>query len=115
LSLDLFYKLELLNDSLNKLQVSLREIDYLKTKLNLFLFLRVLSNTLIYVILSIIEIPFYIFILPCMAYLDQKSEKERLKRLAESSVKHKALDIVSSYKIMEFIKLWPLFYLYTLI
>jgi len=50
-----------------------------------------------------------------MAYLDQKSEKERLKRLAESCVKHKALDIVSSYKIMEFIKLWPLFYLYSLL
>jgi len=45
--MDLYYKLKLLDDSLNKLHVSLREIDYLKTKLNIFLILRVIFNSLV--------------------------------------------------------------------
>jgi len=34
--------------------------------------------------------------LPCMSYIERNAENERIKRLAESTVKHKALDIVAS-------------------
>jgi len=61
-----------------------------------FLIIKFIFYLVTNIILNIIETPFYLWMIPCMRYIENKAEKERIKRLSESTVKHKALDIVAS-------------------